>query len=357
MLTSSEYAAKHPDSPKRKSPKMPKPFSGAVSKQAMRVYDEKKARYQAYVEAYDGVKEAIIASLGPDIRKAIEHPEEGFERITIGYICAWVERNHGQVTDEDLAKVNRELEAVWDPSTPLTTFVANMTQRFAFLEAAGHAKSEHDKLVYLDRALATDPSAAEAVRVTKVQAARSQLDRTYAETAAEVIRVTPAMRPTTASAFLGHVNRSAAASGPQHIMIPSTGNAAVDAFISDHLAKHSAAFAGASVTIASQGSTSRPPDATPPRNGASLYCFEHGWNFTHAGADCQVLKQEPDAAVRQAKMAAKNPRSKVAARYGCARVARRPPRVGGRHGRDQSGSQQKNPSSAAAVTTQEHEEY
>jgi len=54
MLTASEYATKHPTSPKRKTPKMPKPFSGTASKQAMHIYDEKKARYHAYVEAYDG---------------------------------------------------------------------------------------------------------------------------------------------------------------------------------------------------------------------------------------------------------------------------------------------------------------
>lgn len=268
-----------------------------------------------------------------------------------------MERYHGQVTEEDLAKVNRELEAVWDPSTPLPTFIANMTQRFAFLEAAGHAKSEHDKLVYLDRALATDPSAAEAIRVAKVEAARSRIDRTYADTAAEVIRVTPAMRPTTASAFLGHVSKSV----PQHVItIPSTGNAAMDAFLSDHLNKHSAAFAGASVAIAAaQGSAPSPPATTPPTNGANLYCFEHGWNFTHTGADCYVLKQESDAAVRKAKMAAKNPRTKVESRYGSTHVAGRPPRGGkgnvDRRGRDTRGGKQKN-SSAAAVTTQEQDD-
>jgi len=349
MLSKEEYALKHPSSPKRKTPKMPKPLTKTSKTYQIRLYDEKKAQYQAYVEAYDAAKEAIIASIGPDIRKAIEHPENGMEKISIGYICAYVAYLHGQVNDEDLAKVNAELETAWDPSTPLPTFIANMTYLFASLEAWGHAKSEHDKLVYLERALSTDPSAAEAIRATKVDAAKTRKSRTFADTTAEIIQVAPAMRPTTASAILAHARSVPQKKLPRHITIPSTGNPVMDAFLADHLNKNASSFAGASVTIAHKSAPITPPSATPPDNGACLYCFVHGWNFTHVGMDCDELNAKPETEIRNAKMEAKTPRTKVDGRYGSTYVARAPPRGGKGNTTRRSGGNKKKRGQAAAA--------
>jgi len=133
MLTKQDYKAKH--GKKRIEPKMPKQLLKKAKKFQMREYDEKMDKYQAYVEAHDLAKEAIIESLGPDIREALEHPDNGLENISIGVICTYVEACYGQVTDEDIDKVNAELEAAWDPVIPLPTFIANLAQRFASLEA------------------------------------------------------------------------------------------------------------------------------------------------------------------------------------------------------------------------------
>jgi len=142
------------------------------------------------------------------------------------------------------------------------------------------------------------------------------------------------MRPTTGSAFLANVFSAprSKANKKHNLTIRSTGNPALDAYITEHLTD---SFAGASVTVTPKRSsvTAAPKQrtatsASPPDNGADQYCFHHGWNFTHVGTECFALQAKPDTESRKAKMEATNPRTRVDGHYGSTSIAGAPPRTG-----------------------------
>ncbi|CAM6032100.1 unnamed protein product, partial [Sphagnum compactum] len=169
-------------------------------------------------------------------------------------------------------------------------------------------------------------SLTKAFQKDKVNHAANKTRRTFEDTVKYVISVAPSMKPTTASTgYLASTARQndPSSRGADQTPLPPAHAAAIQAAVTAALAAFAprAPYAAASASAGNNtaaGATS-PPSKDPPANGATCYCFKHGWNWKHDGAICDFLKALPDTPSRARKMAAKHPRIQVDGKWGNAR--------------------------------------
>jgi len=250
--------------------------------------------YTSYQKDYSEARTIGLVSLGSTITKALMSPTDGMGNVTIHDLFQHVSLNYGAATVHSLDNLNSLLH---QPILSPAVFPAAVAE-YAFvhrqLADLGQTKCEYDKITAMETAAASHPSLVQALHQYHISVPKVS-ERTFAATVKYVLDNIGNY------ATLGHSGFAGAAtpmSRTQEQRIVEAVTAAL------------ASSTATSISPNKPKSTSTRPPADPsapanPHGSGKSYCYVHGFQPTHTGMKCLVMRGNP--AFTDAQKAATHP--------------------------------------------------
>jgi hypothetical protein len=209
----------------------------------------------------------------------------GMTSVTNAEIFAHLRAAYSELDQNDYSIIYSRLQSAKLPTEDYKTLAETHRDLHALLASSGQPSTELAKTNYFMEALKSDYAGHEACREF-VRAHPQVATRTFANLVATVFLHAPTSVPTT-SAF-GYTNAQTTTSVAFAAPIAPTTEAALVAHIAESQRKLSAMR-----RTGSSAPAAAPKAATPAPGGGPLkYCYKHGYQRSHAGADCFVLKRD-----------------------------------------------------------------
>ena len=227
----------------------------------------------------------FINSFAPDDISELSHDVYGMMNVTLRECFVHSEAKYGRLDQSDFDKI---FETLQSPKTVTQDFAAladihrDMHQ---LLASANQVSTEYTKTQYFMQAIKDDPAGRYATEIFLQQYPYIP-DRRFTDLFATVVRHAPTYIATNVS--LGYSSALSTSSVASAFAAPTDAVA---------LAKQISAAQKdlAALQKRHRGLTSTVPNPVVPPSGSSAlkYCHKHGYQKTHAGTACMVMKNNP----------------------------------------------------------------
>lgn len=261
----------------------PIPHNAAASGATINLYNKAVKEFEVYTVGTALLKMKVVRSLGPDITLILSEPGVGLRNLSVPNIIERVRQLHGTVTSADLAKQNQKLKTPFTSAATFAKDAAILQQSFTFLATQGHPKCKFDQLDLLDKAIAHVPAVARLVSQYK-ELEPSIDNRTFQTTVAYVLQRIPNLTVT-------DFNYAGNAYSSDTDTITFAGKA-TSSSVSTLSAEHREIIEAAQRIIqnASKKQKNNAPSRTNKKtDGPKLYCYLHGYQYSHTGDECLVM--------------------------------------------------------------------
>ena len=105
-------------------------------------YTREKETYLTHTALTRQIKSQLITAINPVYIAALAHEQTGYANVMIPQILDHLETNYGTINQDDLTQNALELEAEWDPETPIETVFTKVLQCQRFATAGGDPISD-----------------------------------------------------------------------------------------------------------------------------------------------------------------------------------------------------------------------
>jgi hypothetical protein len=209
----------------------------------------------------------------------------GMTSVTNAQILGHLHTAYSELDQNDYSIIYSRLQTAKLPTEDYKTLAETHRDLHALLVSSGQPSTELAKTNYFMEALRADYAGHEACREF-LRAHPQVATRTFVNLVATVLLHAPTSVPTTAA--LGYSNAQTTTSVASSAPLAPTNEAALVAHIAESQRKLSAMR-----RTGGSAPAPAPRSAIPAPGGGPLkYCYKHGYQRSHLGADCFVLKRD-----------------------------------------------------------------
>ena len=196
--------------------------------------------------------------------------------VTLRQLFLHTEAKYGVLNQSDFDQIFEKLQTLKSPTQEYSALAELHRDLHSLLAGAGQVSTEYSKTQYLLQALQNDPAGKYAIEIF-LRTFPAIPDRTFEDLVGILILHAPTFIPTTSA--LGYSN-AMAITGTLSAMAAPLDAAGLAQLISKHQKELSA--------MNKKNGVPRPRSA--PKPAGQKYCYIHGYQKSHTGADCNVLK-------------------------------------------------------------------
>jgi len=242
---------------------------------AVKVYDMSTSDKKEVLKNLAAVTRKLINSLAPDDISELSDELYGMMNVTLRQLFFHLENKYGVLNQADFDKIFEQLQTLKSPTQEYSALAELHRDLHALLAAAGQVSTEYSKTQYLLQALQNDPAGKYAIEIF-LRNFPAIPDRTFEDLVGIVILHAPTFIATNST--LGYSNAMATTASALAAPIDAAGHAQI-------IAKHQKELAALNKK---NGVAPRPRSS--PKTAGNKYCYIHGYQKSHIGADCNVLK-------------------------------------------------------------------
>lgn len=251
----------------------------------MKMYEITRNERAAIVQGLQDMKNNQIDTMPACDISEMSDVFFGMTSVTNAEIFAHLRAAYSELDQNDYSIIYSRLQAAKLPTEDYKTLAETHRDLHALLASSGQPSTELAKTNYFMEALRSDYAGHEACREF-VRAHPQVATRTFVNLVATVLLHAPTSVPTTAA--LGYSNAQTTTSVAFAAPLAPTTEAALVAHIAESQRKLSAMRRTGGSTPAAAPKTS----TSAPGGGPLKYCYKHGYQRSHLGADCFVLKRD-----------------------------------------------------------------
>jgi hypothetical protein len=242
----------------------------------VKVYDMAISDKKEVLKNIAAITRKFINSLAPDDISELSDELYGMMNVTLRQLFLHTEAKYGVLNQSDFDQIFEKLQTLKSPTQEYSALAELHRDLHSLLAGAGQVSTEYSKTQYLLQALQNDPAGKYAIEIF-LRTFPAIPDRTFEDLVGILILHAPTFIPTTSA--LGYSN-AMAITGTSSAMAAPLDAAGLAQLISKHQKELSA--------MNKKNGVPRPRSA--PKPAGQKYCYIHGYQKSHTGADCNVLK-------------------------------------------------------------------
>ena len=231
------------------------------------------------------IKGRLVVSLPDADRSHLDHPVFGLMNHTCIDLYVHLHGRYGTLEQADFTVIFDRLKALKSPTQDYAALAEVHRDLHALLHSAGHPSTEYAKTTAFMDALREDYQGHAAVAIY-VQNHPQISARNFNDLVNTVILQAPTIVPTNVT--LGYSSAMSTSSATSAFAAPTDAVA-----LAQQISKAQRDLAA--LLKRQRGPSTAPTTAAPPPLGGSApkYCHKHGYQKSHAGTDCLVMKGNP----------------------------------------------------------------
>ena len=291
-----------------------KPDDDSTAPAAYHHYKSKLNEARLFRDDQRILKDLMIRSLGADVAEMLRDPTTGFANLDPADIMARLIEEFGELSEADIAVIRKEAESEISSAIALPGKIAKMKNKLKQLEHCGQGISEVDKMAILTSATAKFPAAVLCIQQYKIKYTKLR-QRSFAKMSDYLIRHIEANQHDITVQDAGYgaaaavkrieqLEQTIATLTLQQQQQQQQGTvAAVTASSKTGNSKTAAAAGGGAGDESKQDRNKNKRRANNPP-APDNYCWTCGYNFTHDGSECFIMRNggsDYTAAMKKAK--------------------------------------------------------
>jgi len=244
---------------------------------AVKIYDINITNRKEILKTLAQLTRKVINTLASDDISVLSIGDEGMMNVTLREIFAHMEAKYGVLNQADFDKIFEKLVATKSPTQDYSVLAELHRDLHNLLARAGQISTEYHKTKYLADALQHDPAGLYAIEIF-YRSFPAIPDRNYED----LVEILLLHAPTfiTTNSTLGYSNAMSITATASALAAPmdAAGHAQI-------IAKHQRELAALNKK---NGVAPRSRSSSKP--AGQKYCYIHGYQKSHIGVDCNVLK-------------------------------------------------------------------
>ena len=253
--------------------------NGAAANATVKLYDIDRSDRQTVIQEIQLLKSYLVQSLPASDLSELSDPTYGMLAVSVVQIFTHLHGNYNVLNQEDFNVIFTRLQAPKLPIHDYSTLAEIHRDLHALLAGAGQPSTELAKTTYFIDALKADYQGREAVAIY-IRAHPLMAARTFVDLVTTVILHAPTIVITPVS--LGYSNAPSAE--------PAYGASSLDELgMAQLIAKTQKDLAA----LKRRNGTATAPTVHSSPGTPLMYCYKHGYQRTHAGKNCKLMKANP----------------------------------------------------------------
>jgi hypothetical protein len=217
-----------------------------------------------------------VNTLASDDISFLSDPDYGMINVVMRDLFAHMATKYGVLNQADFNLIFEKLDTAKSPTQDYSVLAELHRDLHSLLAGAGQISTEYNKTKYLADALKHDPAGLYAIEIF-YRNFPAIPDRTFEDLVEILTLHAPTFIPTTST--LGYSNAMSTTASASAAPIDAAGHAQI-------IAKHQKELAA----LNKKNGVVPRPRSSPKTTGHNKYCYVHGYQKSHIGADCNVLK-------------------------------------------------------------------
>ena len=247
----------------------------------VKIHDTLRTNKALVLQAVALVKSRIIVSMPDQDKSHLDNPVYGLANYTPFQLYTHLQGRYGTLEQADFTIIFDRLKASKMPGHTYAELAEVHRDLHALLLSAGQPSTELAKTTYFQEALRDDFQGLAAVDVY-IRLHPQMAARNFADMVETVIVQAPTIPVNNVSLGYSSAMMSTASAVSSHAPTDAVG-------LAQHIAKCQKDLAALSRKHRGPSTVTAPPAA-----GATLqYCHKHGYQKSHAGTDCVVMRGQP----------------------------------------------------------------
>ena len=242
---------------------------------AVKVYDINTTNQREVLKALANFTRKTINTLASDDISFLSDPDLGMMNVVLRDMFAHMENKYGVLNQSDFNLIFERLETVKSPTQDYSVLAELHRDLHSLLAGAGQISTEYNKTKYLADALKHDPAGQYAIEIF-YRSFPAIPDRLFEDLVGIINLHAPTFIITNST--LGYSNAMSTTASALAAPLDAAGHAQL-------IAKHQKELAALNKK---NGVVPRPRSS--PKPAGHKYCYIHGYQKSHSGADCNVLK-------------------------------------------------------------------
>ena len=242
----------------------------------VKVYDISTTNQREVLRSLAQLTRKTVNTLASDDISFLSDPDYGMINVVMRDLFAHMANKYGVLNQSDFNLIFEKLDTVKTPTQDFSVLAELHRDLHGLLASAGQVSTEYLKTKYLADALKHDPAGLYAIEIF-YRSFPAIPDRTFED----LVEILTLHAPTfiATNSTLGYSNAMATtASALAAPLMDAAGHAQI-------IAKHQKELAALNKK---NGVAPRPRSS--PKTTGHKYCYVHGYQKSHIGADCNVLK-------------------------------------------------------------------
>lgn len=245
----------------------------------VKIHDTLRTNKALVLQAVALVKSRMIVSMPDQDKSHLDNPVYGLANYNPFQLYTHLHGRYGTLEQADFTIIFDRLKASKLPGQDYAELAEVHRDLHSLLLSAGQPSTELAKTTYYQEALRDDFQGRAAVDVY-IRLHPQMAARNFADMVATVILQAPTIPVTNVSLGYSSAMMSTASAVSTSAPTDAVG-----------LAQH---IAQCQKDLAALSRKQRGPSPAPPAGGSTLkYCHKHGYQKSHAGTDCVVMKAQP----------------------------------------------------------------
>jgi len=242
----------------------------------VKVYDMATSDKKEVLKNIAAITRKFINSLAPDDISELSDELYGMMNVTLRQLFFHTENKYGVLNQADFDQIFEKLQTPKSPTQEYSALAELHRDLHSLLAGAGQVSTEYSKTQYLLQALQNDPAGKYAIEIF-LRNFPAIPDRTFEDLVGILILHAPTF--ITTNSTLGYSNAMATtASALAAPILDAAGHAQI-------IAKHQKELAALN-----KKNGIVPRIRSSPKTAGHKYCYVHGYQRSHIGTDCNVLK-------------------------------------------------------------------
>ena len=242
---------------------------------AVKIFDMSTTDKKEILKNLSAITRKFINSLPPDDISELSDAIYGMMNVTLRQLFLHTEDKYGVLNQADFDNIFEKLQTIKPPTQDYSALAELHRELHSLLAGAGQVSTEYSKTQYLLQALQNDPAGKYAIEIF-LRNFPAIPDRTFEDLVQILILHAPTF--ITTNSTLGYSNAMATTASALAAPMDAAGYAQI-------IAKHQKELAALNKK---NGVALRPRSSS--KSAGQKYCYVHGYQKSHTGAECNVLK-------------------------------------------------------------------
>jgi len=242
----------------------------------VKVFDMTTSNRREVLRALAQLTRKTVNTLASDDISFLSDPDYGMINVVMRDLFTHMATKYGVLNQADFNLIFEKLDTAKSPTQDYSVLAELHRDLHSLLAGAGQISTEYNKTKYLADALKHDPAGLYAIEIF-YRNFPAIPDRTFEDLVEILTLHAPTFIPTTST--LGYSNALSTTASALAAPIDAAGHAQI-------IAKHQKELAA----LNKKNGVVPRPRSSPKTTGHNKYCYVHGYQKSHIGADCNVLK-------------------------------------------------------------------